>query len=388
MRYGATAHADAGGVWPPKYWKLELTLENGTRMAFCDSRRFGRIRYVTDPRAHPPLSELGWDPLLSWPPLAEFQDALKKARKRTLKALLLDQGFSAGVGNWIADEALYQTRLHPEQPAGDLSDEQSAALHAAIPHICQVACDADGDSTRMPHDWLFHVRCAHVLVWWWWERAEIWRDGDGEVVLEGPFHGRRGAPLLVATSVPFFASPTMHRLSSAFTESCAVHLRHARWSKRNQTKPTIDGHVIDHITVGGRTSAYVPALQRLKGHSGGPAPNVPPSEDTGAGAGAGEPKAASKRAKREKPTKEAATRARSVAKKARATSDDDGKDRRASRSGAKTSADERAKQPASGNRESSDARPERKRAGGNSGSAPGKVSPRRPSARTARSRRV
>lgn len=43
--------------------------------------------------------------------------------------LLLVQSFSAGVGNWVADEILYQARIHPEQKAASLSEEQSGALH-------------------------------------------------------------------------------------------------------------------------------------------------------------------------------------------------------------------------------------------------------------------
>ena len=39
------------------------------------------------------------------------------ARRRTsLKALLMDQSFAAGVGNWIADEVLYQARIDPRRP--------------------------------------------------------------------------------------------------------------------------------------------------------------------------------------------------------------------------------------------------------------------------------
>jgi hypothetical protein len=33
---------------------------------------------------------------------------------------LVVQSFSAGVGNWVADEVLYQSRVHPEQPANSI----------------------------------------------------------------------------------------------------------------------------------------------------------------------------------------------------------------------------------------------------------------------------
>ena len=39
------------------------------------------------------------------------------------------QSFSAGVGNWVADEVLYQARIHPSQKASSLTTEQTAALH-------------------------------------------------------------------------------------------------------------------------------------------------------------------------------------------------------------------------------------------------------------------
>ena len=39
------------------------------------------------------------------------------------------QSFSAGVGNWVADEILHQARIHPEQKANSLGEDQVAALH-------------------------------------------------------------------------------------------------------------------------------------------------------------------------------------------------------------------------------------------------------------------
>ena len=43
-----------------------------------------------DPEAQPPLSELGWDPLLRWPGVEEFGAKLGK-RRQAVKAVLLDQ---------------------------------------------------------------------------------------------------------------------------------------------------------------------------------------------------------------------------------------------------------------------------------------------------------
>ncbi|KAI7839952.1 hypothetical protein COHA_006346 [Chlorella ohadii] len=180
-------------AWPPRFCKIELKLEDGTQVAFCDSRRFAKVRFLEDPEGRPPISELGWDPLLNMPALEEFQAALAKQR-RAIKALLLDQSFSAGVGNWVADEVLYQSRVHPEQPANTIPAEQVAALHAAIRDVCRLASDVEADADRFPADWLFHYR---------------WGKGNGQ-----------------KSKMP-------------------------------------SGQTIEHLTVGGRTSAVVPAVQKL-----------------------------------------------------------------------------------------------------------------------------
>ena len=78
-----------------------------------------------------PVNALGWDPLLDMPTLEEFTISLSKQR-RAIKALLLDQSFSAGIGNWVADEVLYQSKIHPEQPADSLTAEQVRQLHHAL----------------------------------------------------------------------------------------------------------------------------------------------------------------------------------------------------------------------------------------------------------------
>ena len=72
-----------------------------TQLAFLDARRLGRIRLCASPLTEPPISTLGFDPILSMPDFDWFKQAILK-RNCPIKALLLDQSFSAGVGNWVA----------------------------------------------------------------------------------------------------------------------------------------------------------------------------------------------------------------------------------------------------------------------------------------------
>lgn len=72
-----------------------------TEVAFLDARRLGRIRLCASPLTEHPISSMGFDPILSMPSLGDFKKGVLK-RSCPIKALFLDQSFSAGVGNWVA----------------------------------------------------------------------------------------------------------------------------------------------------------------------------------------------------------------------------------------------------------------------------------------------
>lgn len=75
-----------------------------------------------------------------------------------IKALLLDQKFLSGIGNWVGDEVLFHARLHPEQYCDQFSDVQIKTLYESIRFICQTAVDKLGDPDELPQDWIFHYR--------------------------------------------------------------------------------------------------------------------------------------------------------------------------------------------------------------------------------------
>src|SRR5215831_1154576 len=105
VRLVSSSHRAESG-WPPRFTKLRLVLADGHELAIVDGRRLGRIRLRHDPRSEPPIRGLGFDALKGLPSPGRFR-ALARARTSAVKALLLDQSFAAGVGNWIADEVLY-----------------------------------------------------------------------------------------------------------------------------------------------------------------------------------------------------------------------------------------------------------------------------------------
>jgi formamidopyrimidine-DNA glycosylase len=108
-----------------------ISFEDGVELAFCDPRRFARVRYLEDVTLKSPLSDLGFDAYTELPEPGPFHTSLTK-RRAAIKAVLLDQGFLAGIGNWVADEVLYHAGVHPESLAADLDKEATRSLRESI----------------------------------------------------------------------------------------------------------------------------------------------------------------------------------------------------------------------------------------------------------------
>lgn len=116
-----------------------------------------RLVHGKDPLLEDPINKLGFDPVLNLPAADVFNKMVLK-RAVPVKALLLDQSFSAGVGNWVADEVLYQSRLHPAQYTNTLNEEELKELYEKLKFVCETAVKAEADETKFPEDWLMKYR--------------------------------------------------------------------------------------------------------------------------------------------------------------------------------------------------------------------------------------
>ena len=148
--------------WPPRFLKLHLTLDDGDEIVFRDARRLGRVRLRHDPAAEPPISLLGFDALHDVPSPGRLA-ALFAKRAAPVKAVLLDQSFSAGVGNWIADEVLYQARIDPRRRTHMLTRAEIGRIRSKLRSVITTAVRAGADSDRFPPKWLFHTRWSKRL---------------------------------------------------------------------------------------------------------------------------------------------------------------------------------------------------------------------------------
>ena len=109
---------------PHRRWdRFTLRFEDGGSLALRDKRRLGRV--VLDPD----LSRLGPDAADAT--RRDFRERVGRGRA-PLKARIMDQSTIAGVGNLLADEALWRARLSPLREAGSLSEGELHELRRAL----------------------------------------------------------------------------------------------------------------------------------------------------------------------------------------------------------------------------------------------------------------
>jgi formamidopyrimidine-DNA glycosylase len=131
-----------------KHHRLLLNLDDGIRLAFNDTRKFGRVWLTGDANAL--LSHLGPEPLEAIFTPETFHAKLQN-RNRQIKPLLLDQKFLAGMGNIYTDEALHSAGIHPQTIAKNINFEEVEKLWAGIRSVLREGIRRDGSSI----DWVY-----------------------------------------------------------------------------------------------------------------------------------------------------------------------------------------------------------------------------------------
>jgi formamidopyrimidine-DNA glycosylase len=103
--------------------RFTVTYADGGTLRLFDPRRLGRVRLDPDVDAlGPDAAELS---------VGQLRGILAASRA-PVKARLLDQHAVAGVGNLLADEALWQAAVDPARPADRLRDDEVARLSRAL----------------------------------------------------------------------------------------------------------------------------------------------------------------------------------------------------------------------------------------------------------------
>ncbi|RNC77400.1 bifunctional DNA-formamidopyrimidine glycosylase/DNA-(apurinic or apyrimidinic site) lyase [Piscirickettsia salmonis] len=130
-----------------KHDHIEIQFANQKILRLNDPRRFGCFLWTNDLANHKLLKHLGIEPLTRQFN-ANYLYQAAQSRKIAIKTLLMDSQVVVGVGNIYANEALFQTGIHPSTYCHVLTTNQCAELTRIIKAILKQAIKAGGTSLK------------------------------------------------------------------------------------------------------------------------------------------------------------------------------------------------------------------------------------------------
>ncbi len=145
----------AGTTPDPLYTRATVSFADGSRLAFTDPRRFGRLGWVPDREVFIAERRLGPDALTI---SGETFHSITAHSHQRVKPFLLDQHRVAGIGNIYADEILFQAGIRPLSSLHGVDTARLSLLAAAIPHVLRTAVDLGADFEYYPNTWIIPRR--------------------------------------------------------------------------------------------------------------------------------------------------------------------------------------------------------------------------------------
>jgi len=156
FHFGMTGDLVWSGDEPDRHRhdRLVLVFDEG-ELRYRNMRRLGGVWLASDhDELNVVLGSLGPDAL------AVEQDeflGLLSRRRGGVKALLMDQRLVAGIGNLVADEILWQARIHPRRRVEDLDAKDRVRLFRTMHRVLDTAVE-DFDYLETRRRWLSRVR--------------------------------------------------------------------------------------------------------------------------------------------------------------------------------------------------------------------------------------
>jgi len=156
FHFGMTGNLVWSGDEPDRHRhdRLVLVFDEG-ELRYRNMRRLGGVWLASDhDELNVVLGSLGPDALAI--ERDEFLGLLSR-RRGGVKALLMDQRLVAGIGNLVADEILWQARIHPRRRVEDLDANDRVRLFRTMKRVLGAAVE-DFDYLETRRRWLSRVR--------------------------------------------------------------------------------------------------------------------------------------------------------------------------------------------------------------------------------------
>ena len=136
------------GFVPVSHERAIVELDDGSRLAYRDVRRFGTWLVLEEAEVEPYLATKNGPEPLGPRFTARWLVSQLARRHAPLKAVLLDQRVVAGLGNIYADEALWRARVNPLLPANIVTPEEAARITRAVRAALRTGIERQGSTLR------------------------------------------------------------------------------------------------------------------------------------------------------------------------------------------------------------------------------------------------
>jgi len=148
------SHNQLYGRWTVNRISTKIKWKRALRIEFLTDKHAIRLWSSTDVEIiptkdennHPFISKLGPDILDNSCTIETINQRLKskRFRNRNASTLMLDQGFVAGLGNYLRSEILHQSGVHPETKPKMLTDDKILIWSTVMKDLTQLSYNTGG----------------------------------------------------------------------------------------------------------------------------------------------------------------------------------------------------------------------------------------------------
>lgn len=128
---------------PNKHTRVAFYFTDDSALFFNDMRKFGYIELADTKTVTKAKKRFGPEPIKNDFDKVTFAANLKK-KNRSIKSVLLDQTFIAGLGNIYVDEVLFKTKVSPERKANEVTKQEAYAIAKTSGDVMNKAISVGG----------------------------------------------------------------------------------------------------------------------------------------------------------------------------------------------------------------------------------------------------
>ena len=133
-----------------RFIHVVFSFSNGKQLAFCDTRKFGKVTMFPTQDLNTSKNELfklGPEPLDPNFTFKKFKEILLDKKTGRIKNILMDQNVISGIGNIYSDEMLWLSGINPESIPAKINLDKLKLLYKSMKEVLNKGIRFGGDST-------------------------------------------------------------------------------------------------------------------------------------------------------------------------------------------------------------------------------------------------